>query len=55
MISIVIRCMGGGLGVMREHVRKILINGDSEKVGREMLRAAVMELENILRTVTPTL
>ena len=37
VIPIVIGCMGGGVGVMREQVRKILINSDTDKVCREML------------------
>ena len=32
VIPIVIGCMGGGVGVMREQVRKILINSDTDKV-----------------------
>ena len=53
VIPIVIGCMGGGVGVMREQevVRKILINSDTDKVCREMLRTAVMEWESILRKV----
>ena len=51
VIPIVIGCMGGGVGVMREQVRKILINSDTDKVCREMLRTAVMESESILRKV----
>ena len=35
VIPIVIGCMGGG-GVMREQVRKILINSDTDKVCRDM-------------------
>ena len=51
MIPIVIGCMGGGVGVMREQVRKILISSDTDKVCREMLRTVVMESESILRKV----
>ena len=51
VIPIVIGCMGGGVGVMREQIRKILINSDTNKVCREMLRTAVMESESILRKV----
>ena len=43
--------MGGGVGVMREQVRKILINSDTDKVCRKMLKMAVMESESILRKV----
>ena len=49
MISVVIGCMGGGVKVMREQVRKILINSDTDKVCREMLKTAVMESESILK------
>ena len=51
VIPIVIGYMGGGVGVMREQVRKIFINSDTEKVCKEMLRTAVMESESILRKV----
>ena len=51
VIPIVIECMGGEVGVMRERLRKILINSDTEKVCSEMLRTAVMESESILRKV----
>ena len=51
MIPIVIGCMGEGVGVMREKVRKILINSDADKVCRETLRTEVMESESILRKV----
>ena len=51
VIPIVIECMGGGVGVMREKLRKILISSDTDKVCREMLRTAVMESESILRKV----
>ena len=51
VIPIVIGCMGGGVGLMREVVRKILINSVTDKVCREMLRTAVMESESILRKV----
>ena len=47
MIPIVIGCIGEGVGVMREQVRKILINSDADKVCREMLRTAVMEPKSI--------
>ena len=43
VIPIVIGCMGGGVGVIKKEVRKILINSDTDKVCREMLRTAVME------------
>ena len=43
--------MGRGVRVMREHVKKILINSNTDKVCREMLRTAVMESESILRKV----
>ena len=51
VIPIAIGCMGGVVGVTREQVRKIFINSDTEKVCKEMLRAAVMESESILRKV----
>ena len=51
MIPIVIECMGGGVGMIREEVRKILINSDTDKVCREMLRTAVVESESILKKV----
>ena len=51
VIPIEVGYMGGGVGVMREYVRKILINGDSDKVCREMLRTKAMESESILRKV----
>ena len=51
MIPKVLDCMGGEVGVTREQVRKILINSDTEKVCREILRTAVMESESILRKV----
>ena len=51
VIPIVIGCMGGGVGMMKEQVRKIIINSDTDKVCREMLRIAVMESESILRKV----
>ena len=54
-IQIVIGFMGGGVRVMREQVvRKSLINSDTVKVCKEMLRTAVMELESILRKVITT-
>ena len=46
VIPIVMGCMSGGVRVMREQVRKILINCDTAKVCREMLSTAVMELES---------
>ena len=49
VIPTVIECMGEGVGVMRKQVRKILINRDTEKVCREMLRTTVMELESMQR------
>ena len=54
MIPIVNGCMGGGVGVMRKQARKILINSDTDKVCREMIGTAVMELESILRKVITT-
>ena len=48
VIPVVIGCMGGGVGVIKKEVRKILINSDTDKVCREMLRTAVMESESIL-------
>ena len=51
VIPIVIECMGGEVGVLKEQVRKILINSDTDKVCREKLRMAVMESESILRKV----
>ena len=51
MIPIVIGCMDEEIGLMREQVRKILINSDTDKVCREMFRTAVMESESILRKV----
>ena len=54
VIPIVIGCMGGGVGVMREQARKILINSDTDKVCREMLNTAVMKSESILRKVIVT-
>ena len=51
MIPIVIGCMGGGIGGMRKKVRNILVNSETHKVCREMLRTVVMELESILRKV----
>ena len=50
-IPIVIGCMDGGVGMMREQVKKILINSYTDQVCREMLRTAVMESESILRKV----
>ena len=47
--------MGGGVGVMRRQVRKILINSDTDKVCSEMLRTAVMKSESILRKVIPNI
>ena len=51
MIPKVLDCMGGEVGVTREQVWKILINSDTEKVCREILRTAVMESESILKKV----
>ena len=51
MIPVVIEYMGGGIGGMREKVRNILVNSETHKVCREMLRIVVMELESILRKV----
>ena len=45
VISIVIGCMGRGVGVMREQI----INSDTDKVCRVMLITAVMKSESILR------
>ena len=42
VIPIVIGCISGGVGVMREQVKKILINSYTDKVCGEMLRTAVM-------------
>ena len=52
VIPIVIECMGGGVGMIREQVRKILTNSDTDKVCREMLRTVVMESESILTSPT---
>ena len=43
--------MGGGVGVMRKQIKKILISSDTDKVCREILITAVMESESILRRV----
>ena len=51
VIPVVIGCMGGGAGIMKEQVEKILMTSDTEKVCREMLRTTVMESESILRKV----
>ena len=51
VIPIVIGCMGESVGVVREQLRKILINSDTDKICREMLRMAVMESESILKKV----
>ena len=51
VIPIVIGCVGGAIGVMREQVRKVL----TDKVCREELRTVVMEAECILKkTPSPT-
>ena len=50
-----IGCMGGGVGVKKEQVRKILTNSDTDKVCRGMLRTAVMKSESILRKVIPNI
>ena len=34
VIPIAIGCMGGGVGVTREQVRKIFINSDTDKVAK---------------------
>ena len=47
MIPVVIEYMGGGIGGMREKVRNILVNCETHKVCREMLRIVVMESESI--------
>ena len=52
VIPIVIECMGGGVRVMREQVKMILINSDTDKICREMLRTVVMESESMLRKIT---
>ena len=50
VVLIVIGCMGGGVRVIRDQVRKI--NSDTDKVVcREMLRTAVIESESILRKI----
>ena len=54
VILIVIGCIGGGVGVMREKIRRIFINSDTDKVCREMLNTAVMKSESILRKVIVT-
>ena len=46
-----IGCMGGGAGVMKGQVRKILISSNVEQTCREMLRTTVMESESIVRKV----
>ena len=51
VIPRVIGGMGGGVGVMREQVRKIFIYSDTDKVCREMLKTASMKSESILRKV----
>ena len=51
MIPIVIGCMDERVLVKREQVKKILINSDTDKVCREMLRTAVVESESILKKV----
>ena len=52
VIPVVIGCMGGGAGMMRSQVGKILMTGgDVDRVCREMLRMTVMETESILRKV----
>ena len=48
-ILIAIGCMSGGVGAMKEKVKKIL--WDTDKICREMLRTAVMESKTILRKV----
>ena len=50
VISLEIECIGGG-EVIREQIKKVLINSDTDKVCRKILRTAVMELESILRKV----
>ena len=52
VIPIVIGCMGGGVRVMREQVRKILINSDADYVCRGMLGTAIMESESKLKKIT---
>lgn len=51
IVPVVIGCMGGGAGVMKAQVRKILISSNVEQTCREMLRTTVMESESILRKV----
>ena len=51
VIPVVIGCMGGGTGMMRGQVEKILMSSDTDKICREMLRTTVMESESILRKV----
>ena len=47
-----IRCISGGVGVIREQVKKTFIDSYTDKVCREMLRTVVMESESLLRKVT---
>ena len=51
IVPVVIGCMGGGAGVMKAQVRKILISSNVEQTCREMLRTTVMESESIVRKV----
>ena len=51
VIPVVIGCMGGGAGLMKEQVEKILMSSNTSKVCREMLRTTVMESASILRKV----
>ena len=51
IVPVVIGCMGGGAGVMKSQVRKILISSNVEQTCREMLRTTVMESESIVRKV----
>ena len=55
VVPIVIGRMAGRVEVMKQQTRKILINSDTEKVCREMLRTTVMESESKLRKVITNL
>ena len=48
VITVVIVCMGRGLGMIREQVRHILINSNADKVCREM------KSESMLRKIMIT-
>ena len=51
VIPVVIGCMSGGAKGMKTQVEKILIEGDTSRICREMLRTTIMESESILRKV----